>query len=266
MPNYNIPPGEQYSLGVDCAWYLGGAAVRDSIYSTCIRYVADGGETLPQKLMGAPEARTYLGNDIALISNYESTGTCGNGYSTGFDDARLAVQNHSAAGGPRNSTIYFSVDYDAPESDQQLINDYFKGVYDYMAGNYAVGIYAGYWVCSRVRQAFPNIKVWQTVAWSGGNVLDDIQLYQRAGGMEVNGVMCDVNEIRTPGKIGAWQEAMDANEQINSLIDGKPYSVSQYIQFIDFHSYKTDQATAQITTALNNVASKLDALINKQAS
>jgi hypothetical protein len=128
-----------------------------------------------------------------------------------------------------------------------------------MAGNYNVGIYAGYWVCSRVRQAYPNIKVWQTIAWSGGNILDNIEMLQRAGATEVNGINCDVNEIRKPGSIGAWQEAMDANEQINSLIDGKPYSVSQYIQFIDFHSYKTDQATAQIVSALNKIAAKLGA-------
>lgn len=257
MPDYNVPPGYQYSLAVDCAWYLGGAAIKDSMYSTVIRYVTDGGTVLPQKLLGAPEARTYLANDIALVSNFESTGTVGNGYDTGYNDAYVAVRNHSAAGGPRNSTIYFSIDYDAPESDQPLINEYFKGVYDYMAGAYNVGIYAGYWVCSRVRQAYPNIKVWQTVAWSGENVLDNIELLQRAGAAEINGIACDVNEIRKPGNIGAWQEAMDANEKISSLIDGKPYSISQYIQFIDYHSYKTDMATAKIIEALNNLAAKL---------
>lgn len=265
MPNYNVEPGEIYSLGIDCAWYLGGAAVKESIYSTVIRYVASGGTTLPQKLLGAPEARTYLANDIALVSNFESDGKPGNGYNTGYNDAALAVRNHTTAGGPRNSTIYFSIDYDAPETDQPLINDYFKGVYDYMAGLYSVGVYGGYYVCKRLRAAYPNIKIWQTVAWSGGQILDDIELYQRVGAANVNGVDCDVNEIRKPGRIGAWQEAMDANEQVTSLIDGKSYSVSQYIQFIDYHSFKTDQATAQIVTALNNVAAKLDQLIGKAA-
>lgn len=263
MPDYNITDGETYSLGLDSASYIGGAAVFNSIYSTICRYVTDGGTSLPQKLLTYPEARTYLLNNIALVSNFESTGKVGNGYSTGYQDAYVAIANHNNAGGPHNATIYFSIDYDAAESEQPIINDYFKGVYDYFAGEYEVGVYGGYWICKRLRDKYPNIKVWQTLAWSGGQVLDNIEMLQRTGEIEIYGSRCDVNEIRKPGRIGAWQDTMDGDTPLNSLVDNKPYTIDQYITFIDLHTYNTDLAVRALTTALQTLTDKLEKVIGK---
>lgn len=260
MPDYNIEPGETYSLGIDTASYIGGAAVKASPFSTIMRYVTDGGSGLPQKLLSALEARTYLVNDIALVSNYEWDGKPHDGYATGNNDAYVAVSNHCAAGGPPRATIYFSLDYDAPEEDQPVIDEYFHGIYDYMAGEYDVGVYAGYYVCKRLREKYPQIKVWQAFAWSGGQVLDDIEIYQRQNDVPFFGTSVDINEIRKPGKIGAWQEAME-NDEINSLIDGKPYSTDQLLQFIDFHTFNTSSAVVGITNRLDEINGKLDKLL-----
>jgi hypothetical protein len=207
MPNYNIPRGETFPLGIDCAGRpFGPAVAKNSPYSLICRYLSDGGNSLPGKLLLPEEAKSYVDNDVAVVSNWETyANRAREGYSAGHSDAINAWNRHKACGGPDNVVVYFSVDYDAPESDQVAINAYFQACVDYL-GVQSVGVYGGYWVCKRVKEAFPGVHIWQTKAWSGSNVHPDVNLLQRIGFVTVGGVQCDVNEIRTPGSAGAWQD------------------------------------------------------------
>lgn len=209
MPNYNILPGETFSLGIDCASRPYGPAVQASPYSLICRYLSDGGAGLPGKLLLPDEAQSYLANDIALVSNWETyANRMREGYNAGLADAKAAWAQHKACGGPDNAVVYFSCDYDAPESDQPAINAYLQACIDYL-GVQSVGIYGGYWVVKRCKEYAPGIHIWQACAWSGGNVHPQANLYQRLGTVYVNGCACDVNEIRTPGSAGAWQDVMN---------------------------------------------------------
>lgn len=215
MPNYNIPRGEVFPLGIDCAGRPGGVAVaKFSPYSLICRYLSDGGASLPGKKLLPDEAADYLANDVAIVSNWETyANRAREGYDAGHSDAINAWNQHKACGGPDNVVVYFSVDYDAPESDQAGINAYFQACVDYL-GVQSVGVYGGYWVCKRVKEAFPGVHIWQTKAWSGSNEHPEANLLQRIGFVTVGGVECDVNEIRTPGDAGAWQDVRVVPEPV----------------------------------------------------
>lgn len=266
MPNFNIIEGEPYPLGVDASAHVDPQALQRSPYCAIVRYLTPGGIELPQKLLTFGEARGYIEADIALISVWESNGKAGNGWSTGWNDATMAMSNHLAAGGPTGSTLYFAIDYDAPEGDQPLIDDYIKGVYDAVGKMFTVGLYAGYWVCMRARQTFPDLRIWQTEAWSGPNVLDNIQMLQRIGQPTVGGVTVDVNEIRDIERLGYWQKAneMATNELITSGIDGKQYSESDMLSFIDYHTFNTAvNILPGLQTALSDITNQLTAIQQK---
>lgn len=206
MPNYNILPGQRFSLGIDCASRPYGPAVKSSPYSLVCRYLSDGGSGLPGKLLLPDEAKSYLDNDVAVVSNWETTANMMlGGYNAGAADARSAWAQHKRCGGPDNAVVYFSCDFDVAESQQATINAYLQGCIDYL-GVQSVGIYGGYWVCKRAKEYNAGVHLWQTLAWSGGNIHPDVNLLQRIGTVVVNGCQCDVNEIRTPGHAGAWQD------------------------------------------------------------
>lgn len=269
MPNYNIPAGERYPLGVDCAGRPYGEAVAQSPYSLICRYLSDGGASLPGKQLHPDEAADYIGHDVALVSNWETYETrMSEGHDAGYQDARTAWNVHKACGGPDGATVYFSCDYDSPESDQVGINAYLQGAVDYL-GIDSVGIYAGFHVARRARAAFPGLKVWQTAAWSGGNVLNDIQLYQRIGFAWVGGSQCDVNEIRTPGRVGAWQDQLPTSAKdyemgtITSLVDGKVMTPEETLGYVDLHAYQSAEQGKAIVEALNEQNALLTQILTK---
>src|SRR5574340_1012652 len=201
MPRYNIIPGERVSLGIDCASRPYGPAVRNSPYSTICRYLSDGGEQLPGKQLLPDEAASYLEHDIALVSNWESwADRMREGEQAGREDAGRAGDWHNHCGGPDHGVIYFSCDYDAPEGDQGAIDDYLRACIDVLGAD-RVGLYGGYWPLSRAKVAMPSLRLWQTLAWSGSNRCDGLNMLQRIGFVTVGGAQCDVNEIHTPGGI-----------------------------------------------------------------
>lgn len=126
----------------------------------------------------------------------------------GRADARKALANHFAAGGPPNPVIYFSCDYDAPPQDQGNINAYLTAASDVLGGPQFCGVYGGYWVVKRALDAGVCHFGWQTEAWSGGNVDPRINILQQnsRGYMWVDGVPCDYDEARTD-YIGQWGTA-----------------------------------------------------------
>lgn len=207
-----LATGVDYSAGAP-----GGAALAAAGYSFACRYVTDGAPQLPHKLLTAAEAHDLWAHGVDIVSNWESSGTsCLGGYRQGVADATIANANHLAAGGPPDRPIYFSVDYDAPDSDQDAINAYLQGV-ESVIGRSRAGVYGGYWVVTRCLDAGVAAWAWQTDAWSGdpaglapagmdGDYLDRrANLLQRnvLGCVSVNGVQCDVDAALT-ADFGQW--------------------------------------------------------------
>jgi len=166
---------------------------------------------LPGKLLLPDEAQSYLGADQALVSNWETTADMMlGGRDAGYRDARAAWASHKNAGGPDNAVVYFSCDFDTTPEQQGPINDYLQACVDCL-GVQSVGVYGSFYVCQRVHQWNPAVYLWQTEAWSGGQVFDAIHLYQRNswGYAWINGCECDINEVRQ-SDFGQWNLHFDA--------------------------------------------------------
>jgi hypothetical protein len=212
MVEMYIPPGYDYPLILDAASRPYGPAVQASIYDGICRYLSDGGPALPGKLLLPDEAKSYIDNGQALVSNWETTSDMMlRGYQGGYDDVRAAWAQHKNCGGPDNAVVYFSCDFDeAPGQDTQ-VEQYLQACIDYL-GVQSVGVYGSYYVCARVHTWNPGVYLWQTQAWSGGQIFDGIHLYQRndLGYAYVNGCACDINEARKPD-FGQWNLHLGGN-------------------------------------------------------
>jgi hypothetical protein len=192
-----VPLGLDYAGGRP-----GGAAIKAAGYGFVVRYLSDGGPGLPGKLLTPAEANDLRANGVDIVSNWETTADRAlAGHAAGVADAQAARAQVLACGGRTDRPIYFSVDFDAAESQQPAIDDYMHGAGTILPG--FVGVYGGYWVVSRCLNSGSATWGWQTGAWSGSNIEARRNLYQRIGTVTVGGVDCDVNEAHT-ADYGQW--------------------------------------------------------------
>lgn len=206
--NYRTPT--RYPLVLDySAGRLTGASLKRAGVTAVCRYLYGDGTSLPNKQLHKDEADDLIANGIGIVSNFEqATDNCKGGYQQGVTDANHAVSVHNSCGGPTNAVIYFSVDYDAPESDQQVINEYFKGVAS-VIGLARTAAYGGYWVIKRLLDAGLISMAWQTEAWSGDNFDSRSNIIQRnkLGYKVIDGVQCDYNEAHSDN-FGQWGQTI----------------------------------------------------------
>lgn len=196
-------------LGLD---YAGGVPrsekIREAGYTFVVRYLTSGGASLPGKLLTRREADAHRANGVDIVANYESwADRMLDGYAAGRIDAAKGQDTINACGGG-DEDIYFSADWDATEAQQAAINEYLDGAAS-LIGRERVGIYGGYWPVKRALDAGKASKAWQTGAWSGGRVDPRINIFQRIGFVNVDGVQCDENVAMTED-FGQWgQEGND---------------------------------------------------------
>lgn len=143
------------------------------------------------------ELSGYLAAGVQVVANWEATGKPGKGFATGAADAREA-QRQLDLMGAGTPPVYFSIDYDAPASDQPVIDGYFDGVASVL-GHARVGGYGSYYVIKRLFDGGRIAWGWQCQAWSGGKVDPRIHMLQvnNAGYVTVGGTQCDIDQ--------AWQ-------------------------------------------------------------
>jgi hypothetical protein len=182
-------------LGLDySAGRPGGAAIRGAGFDFVVRYLTDGGPTLPGKLLTPAEADDLRAHGVSIVSNWETTNNrMLDGFGAGANDATAGLAHVLACGGRRDRPIYFSVDFDATPDQQGPIDDYLRGAATVL-GRQNVGIYGGYWPISRALDHGTAAWAWQTDAWSGGNIEQRRAMHQRTGTIVVGGVECDVDE------------------------------------------------------------------------
>lgn len=188
-------------FGLDFSW---GRPSIDAMlaegYTFVLRYLSY--DTTGKNLTKA-EADSYINAGLAIGSNWEYAADAAlKGWNQGVKDAQAGADQHAACGGPPDAPIYFSVDWDASESQQDEINDYLNGCAS-VVGLARVGLYAGYWPLKRCLDAGVCTWAWQTYAWSGGNWDTRAHIRQIQNGISVGGADCDRNEAMTEN-YGQW--------------------------------------------------------------
>lgn len=172
--------------GVDYSWARpGGAALAKAGKHFAVRYLYPDGQG--GKGLDPGELSDLRSHGIEVPVVYESyAGRAREGRAAGQADGKTAQKALEALGLPKGMPIYFAVDYDAPESDQSAIDNYLKGCADSIGAS-RVGVYGGYWIVKRCKANNSAKWLWQTYAWSGGNLLAGVHLYQYSNGQELNG-------------------------------------------------------------------------------
>jgi glycoside hydrolase-like protein len=172
-------------LGVDASGRLSGAAVAAAGYKFAIRYLPLG----TWKSVSREEVDDLVAHGVAVCLVWETTSDrATEGREAGKADAAAAVQYQSQLGIPADREIYYTVDKDV---DPNVVVPYFQGVHDVLGND---GAYGGYKIVKRLQGSGLVKDLWQTVAWSGGQLLTGRSLFQRLGTATVGGVACDVNE------------------------------------------------------------------------
>ncbi|MFI6868282.1 DUF1906 domain-containing protein [Nocardia sp. NPDC050406] len=198
----------------------GASAIRAAGFDFVVRYLSDGGPTLPGKLLTPAEADDLRAHGVSIVSNWETTASrMLDGFGAGVTDARAALAQVLRCGGRRDRPIYFSADFDATPAQQVPINAYLDGAASVL-GRENTGIYGGYWPVSRALDAGTATWAWQTVAWSGNNLEPRRHILQTARQVDVNGVRCDVN-VTDRADFGQWdfeQEDSDVTPEQEEIL------------------------------------------------
>jgi LysM repeat protein len=174
--------------GVDYSWARpGGAALKAAGKEFAVRYIPYPGHG--GKGLNAAELADLRANGVAVALVFESyAGRALEGRGAGKQDAEESQRQVEALGMPKDLPIYFAVDFDAAENQQAAIDDYLRGAADAI-GVGRVGVYGGYYVVKRCHENSTATYLWQTYAWSGGQVLDGIHLFQYLNGQNLNGAV-----------------------------------------------------------------------------
>lgn len=179
--------------GLDYSFDRPGAEnIANAGYQFVIRYVpyqGDGGKGLTRAEL--TELHKYnLGVGLVFESVAERHKA---GHAAGVADAQLSKAAAKSLGFPDNCVIYFAVDFDTAESDQDEIDDYQRGAISVLGIN-RVGVYGSYYVCKRCYANGTAKYLWQTYAWSGGQTFEEMHVYQYQNGGRLNGAAVDYNE------------------------------------------------------------------------
>lgn len=169
-----------------------GATVKADGYSGVLRYLKKNGNSSVHVLT-AGEYQDMKANGIGVGLVYEAIGANRmlGGYASGASDASWALQQaHNVGINPR--CIYYTADWDVVPSQYAAVIAYLDGA-NSIHGKSRTGLYGGY-------RTIANCKshaswLWQTMAWSGGQIDPSIHVRQKIGTVVIGGVDCDESEI-----------------------------------------------------------------------
>jgi hypothetical protein len=202
-----------YPQGLDYAGgRIAGADLKANGISFVCRYLSSGGASLPFKQLTSDEFADLTANGIGVVFNWETTSNFMlGGFSAGVADAQQAlsyIQGLPGVPAGYQPVVYFSCDFDEAPSQDAPVEQYLNGAATVLGGMEYVGIYGAYYICTRAQAAVGVKYIWQTEAWSGGNITSAVNIMQRnsLGYKTIAGVQCDINEQHTDD-IGAFTAA-----------------------------------------------------------
>lgn len=190
--------------GLDYAW---GRPNLDEVvaagYRFVVRYLctypACAGKVLTETELLDIEAH---GLDLALVWEYDTHDALG-GRTMGQHHAHQALTQAHSLGVPADVAIYFAVDFDATPAQLPTVADYFRGLADVLPLD-RIGVYGGIRTVTYLHRAGLASWVWQTYAWSNGQVYDGTHVHQYSNGHMVAGADCDLNTAKVPS-FGQWK-------------------------------------------------------------
>ena len=173
--------------GYDYSWGRpSGAAIRNAGRDFVVRYLFDDGQG--GKGLDQSEINDLQANGIAIVPVYEEYANSFRGRGAGVAQAQRAQAALDKLSLDKSLPIYFAADWDTTEADQADINAALEGAAS-VIGLDRVGIYGSFYVMNRSRERAKWL--WQTYAWSGGQVADGIHLYQYKNGQTLAGHAVD---------------------------------------------------------------------------
>ena len=141
------------------------------------------------------------GIDIAIVDESAADRALA-GRPAGQADAKAARAAIVDIGGPADGVIYAAADFDATAAQMPAVLDYIRGYADVL-GHDRTGVYGAYRVMAAAAGAGVCKYLWQTYAWSGGQVFAGIHLYQYRNAQTLGGV--EVDYCRTSlADFGQW--------------------------------------------------------------
>lgn len=190
------------SIAVDFAWYKPSIASMHSWGAIAAgMYVSHD----PTKNASGPLVNSYAANGIRSFIFFEDTADrARGGYAAGTADAKFAMPLVNGYGMPSWAPVIVTADFDVPDyapgSSDPLaklgpVGQYFKAWCDTI-GAKRVAAYGSFYLCQRTMAAKVASYAVQTLAWSGGQVLPGIALYQN--GSTLAGGNVDVDTIVSP--------------------------------------------------------------------
>jgi Rv2525c-like, glycoside hydrolase-like domain len=205
---------------------LSGAAVRAAGYSTVVRYVGIGGETVPGKRLTAVELADLIAHGVTVLGAVESTRNRSNGgAAAGRADALATLADRVAAALP---FLFATNDQNVPLAQAQV--DYARAFRD-VIGQARAGVY-GYALYLRAcANAGIGSVFWQCgIAPSRTGTGDIVHVWQRQGG--ASAVALDGPSLPTTANINGV--TADVNNQLQPLPGGtKKMSVAASWDYID---------------------------------
>lgn len=181
--------------GIDASYSIPtGAELKAAGKTAAMLYVTNPGPGNKGITQALWDDYTAHGISIGFVWENGANATL-NGRVQGIADAKQAQHNLSALNGPSSSRpIYFAIDFDASAAQQAQINAYFQGV-NSVIGIRRTGAYGGFWPLSRLYRAGLIAKKWQTYAWSGGNLINPVDIYQYSNGNSLGSGQVDYDRF-----------------------------------------------------------------------
>ncbi|HYC93651.1 MAG TPA: DUF1906 domain-containing protein [Thermoanaerobaculia bacterium] len=175
------------------------------------RYYSDTTHIAGKKLT-ASEAQLLSSNGIDLVAVFEDAPTEASYFSAsrGTRDANAALAQAASVGQPAGSAIYFTVDYDASQSDiDGVITDYFQAIAATLGTQYVTGVYGSGNTCTAILKSGHAKLAWlaQSTGWGGYQSFHDWVIKQGPEG-SICGLSSDSDEAQ--GDFGAFRVAVPA--------------------------------------------------------
>ncbi|HEY4640271.1 MAG TPA: DUF1906 domain-containing protein [Thermoanaerobaculia bacterium] len=124
------------------------------------------------KKLTQSEAQLICQAGLRIVAVYEDGPTSYSYFSAdrGVEDAQTAIAQAEAIGQPQGTAIYFTVDYNATQSDVEgNITAYFEAINQTIGGLYAAGVYGSGLTCMTILGAQLATYAWlsQSTGWTG---------------------------------------------------------------------------------------------------
>lgn len=151
------------------------------------------------KAIKASEYEYYTSHDLGVGVVFEDEANRAlKGYEAGKEDAQFSLAQALAAGMPKGRPIRFAIDFDTSEMAADVIDAYCDG-WGAVMGRELCGPYGSFEVVERQHQR-GFLALWQTVAWSRGQVYKPAQIYQSS----INHVLGEVGVDFNTANVADW--------------------------------------------------------------